>query len=170
MAPFRDAVGLVDAQERGPRTFEQGSGRGRLERLGRGEDDQAAALLEALKCRPALGGAQAAVKRDDRNAASLKRLLLIRHEGNERRDHNRRAIKDHRWNLIDQRFAKAGRQRHERVASVQNGEHGRFLLGPQALDAEGAARRAAREVEQAVARARLTRRGAGHGQKMTQGG
>ena len=170
MPPFRDAVGLVDAQERGPRPFEQGSGRGQLECLGRSEDDQAAALLEGLKYRPALGGAQAAVKRDDGDAASLKRLLLIRHEGNERRDHNRRAIEDHRWNLIDQRFAKAGRQRDERVATVQNGEHGRFLLGPQALDTERAARRAAREVEQAVARARLTRRGAGHGQKMTQGG
>ena len=35
---------------------------------GVGEDDQAAALFEPLKRRPALGGAEPAVKRDDRNA------------------------------------------------------------------------------------------------------
>jgi hypothetical protein len=130
-------VGLVDAQEGRPETFKQGSGRSGLERLGSGEDDQAAALSEPLKRRPALGGAEAAVKRDDRNATSSERLLLIRHEGNERRDHDRRPIKNHRRNLIDQRLAKARRQGHQRVASVQNGEHRRCLLGPQALDAEG---------------------------------
>ena len=142
-------MGLVDAEERRPRTFEQGCGRGRLERLGRRENDQAAAFFEPLKRRPALGGAQPAVKRNDRDAASFQCALLIRHEGNERRDNDRRPLKDHRWNLIDQRFAKAGRQRHERVASVENGEHRRFLLGPQALDAEGAARGLPAGVEQA---------------------
>src|SRR5439155_14545079 len=102
VAPLGDAVGLVDAEEGRLRALQQGCSGGRLERLGRRENDEAAALLEALKRRAAFGGAQAAVKRNDRNAASSERLLLIRHEGNERRDHNRRPVKDHRWNLIDQ--------------------------------------------------------------------
>ena len=54
--PFRDAVGLIDAQKRRPRAFEQGSGRDRLERLGRCENDEAATPLESLKRGASLGG------------------------------------------------------------------------------------------------------------------
>ena len=71
MPPLRDAVGLIDAQKRRPRAFEQGRGRGRLERLGRRENDEAATLLESLKRGASLGGPQPAVKRDHRNAALL---------------------------------------------------------------------------------------------------
>ena len=55
MPPLRDAVGLIDAQKRRPRAFEQGSGRGRLERLGRRENDEAATLLELFKRGASLG-------------------------------------------------------------------------------------------------------------------
>jgi len=48
-------MGLVDAQERRPRAFEQGSGRGRLERLGCRENHEATALLEPLKRGASLG-------------------------------------------------------------------------------------------------------------------
>src|SRR5687768_9300064 len=69
--PFRDAMGLIDAQKRRPCAFEQGSGRGRLERLGRRENDEAATLLESLKRGASLGGPKPAVNRDHRNAALL---------------------------------------------------------------------------------------------------
>ena len=42
--PLGDAVGLVDAEEGGPRALEQGCSGGRLERLGRRENDEAAAF------------------------------------------------------------------------------------------------------------------------------
>ena len=138
--PLGDAVGLVDAEEGRPRTFNKGRGCGRLERLGRRENDQAAALLEPFKRSPSLGRAQPAVKRNHRDAAPFESVLLIGHEGNERRDNNRRPIKNHRWDLVDQRLAKARRQRHQCIASVENGEHRQFLLRPQALDAKGPAR------------------------------
>ena len=96
-----------------------------------------------------LGRAQSAVEHDDRDAAAPERALLVRHEGDERRDDDRRPLKDHRWNLIDQRLAKAGRERHERVASLEDGEHRRFLLGPEALDPERPARRPPARIEQA---------------------
>ena len=124
--PLGDAVGLIDAQERRPRAFEEGCGRGRLERLWRRENDQSAAFFEPLKRSTTLGCAQPAVKRNHRDAAPFQCALLIRHEGNERRDNNRRPLNDHRWNLVDQRLAKAGRQRHERIAPVENGEHRRI--------------------------------------------
>ena len=119
-----------------------------LERLGRREHDQAAASLEPLERSPSLGRAQPAVKRNHRDAALPESAFLIRHEGNERRDNDRRPLEDHRWNLIDQRLAEARRQCHQRVASVQNGEHRQFLLGPQAWDAKGPARGLPAGVEQ----------------------
>ena len=80
------------------------------------------------------------MNRNNRDAALFQCALLVGHESNEWRDNDRRLLKNHRWNLVDQRFAEASRQRHEGVASVENGQHRRFLLGPQALDAEGATR------------------------------
>src|SRR5262245_22307083 len=62
--PLGDAVSLVDAQEGWSHTFKEGRGRGRLERLGRRENDQAAAFLESLERTPSLGRAQSAVKRN----------------------------------------------------------------------------------------------------------
>ena len=44
--PLGDAVGLIDAQKRRPRAFEQGSGRGQLQCLWRRENHEAATLLE----------------------------------------------------------------------------------------------------------------------------
>ena len=137
--PLGDAVGLIDAQERRPSALEEGAGRGRLECLGRGENDEAAAFSEPLKRSPSLGRAQPAVKRNHRDAAPPESAFLIRHEGNERGDNNRRPLKNYRWNLIDQRLAKARRQRHQRVASVQNGEHRQFLFGAEAWDAKSPA-------------------------------
>src|SRR5262249_10501726 len=56
---------------------------------------------------------------------------------------------NHRWNLIDQRLTKAGREPHERVASFEDRDHRRFLLGPKPLDAESPARRPPAHIEQA---------------------
>ena len=120
-----------------------------LERLRRGEDDEAAATLELLKRGATLGRTQAAVEHDDRDAAAPERALLVRHEGNEWRDDNRWALEDHRWNLIDQRLSKAGGKRHERVVSLKDGDHRRFLLGPEPLDAERPPRRPPTHIEQA---------------------
>jgi len=151
VSPFGDAVSLVDAQESWPETFKEGRGCGRLERFGRREHDQAAAFFEPVECSPPLGRAQPAVKRNHRDAAALQSAFLIRHEGNERRDNNRRPMNNHRRDLIDQRFAKAGRQRHQGIASVEDGEHRRFLFGPQGRDTKDAARGLPAGIEQAHA-------------------
>jgi hypothetical protein len=78
-----------------------------------------------------------------------ERAFLICHEGNEWRHDNRRPIEDHCWNLVDQRLSKAGRKRDERVVSIEDGDHRRFLLRPEPLDAERAARRPSAHIEQA---------------------
>jgi hypothetical protein len=79
--PLGDAVSLVDAEEGWLRALDQGCSGDRLECLGCREDDQAATFLETFKCLPSLGGAQPAVKRNDRDAELLKRALLIDNEG-----------------------------------------------------------------------------------------
>ena len=108
----------------------------RLECLRRREDDEAAAAFDLLERGATLGRTQSAVEHDDGDAAAPERTLLVRHEGNEWRDDNRRPLEDHRRNLIDQRLSKAGRKRHERVASLKDSDHRRFLLRPEPLDAE----------------------------------
>jgi hypothetical protein len=55
--------------------------------------------------------------------------------------------------LVDQRFAKAGRQGHERIACVEDGKYRRFLMGVEPLNAKGPARRVSAAVEQADASA-----------------
>jgi hypothetical protein len=117
--------------------------------LGRSEDDETAAAFELIERGPALGRAQSAVEHDNWDAASPEGSLLVRHEGDEGRDDDRWPLKDHRRNLIDQRLPKAGRERHQHVASIENGEHRRFLLGAEAVDPERPARRAPARIEQA---------------------
>ena len=105
--PFGDAVGFVDAEQRGASTLQQGRHGLQFERLGRGKDDQAAAVFEPRERRAPLGHTQPAVQRDDGHAAALERLLLVGHERDQRRDDDRRPLQDHGRDLIDQRLAKA---------------------------------------------------------------
>jgi hypothetical protein len=61
-------------------------------------------------CCPTFGSAESAVQRNNRDATVLEGALLIRHQSDERRDHNRWPIEDQRGNLVDQRLSKAGWQ------------------------------------------------------------
>lgn len=54
--------------------------------------------------------------------------------------------------------SKAGRKRHERVASLEDADYRRFLLGPEPLDAERPARRPPVHIEQAHDMASQTKR------------
>jgi hypothetical protein len=89
------------------------------------------------------------VEDDDGDAAALERALLVRHESNERRDDDRGPLNNHRRDLIDERLPKAGRKRHDRIVSLEDGDHRRFLFGSQALDAERPARRLPAQIEKA---------------------
>jgi hypothetical protein len=76
-------VSLIHAEERRPSALETRRSDGRLERLGRGEDDELAAAFELIERGTTLSQAQSAMEHDDRDAAAFKRALLVRHEGNE---------------------------------------------------------------------------------------
>jgi hypothetical protein len=89
------------------------------------------------------------VEHDDWDASAPECAFLVRHEGDEWRDDNGRPIQDHRRDLIYQRLAKAGRKRRERIASIEDGDHRRFLLGPEPLNAERSASRPPARIEQA---------------------
>src|SRR5262249_35035228 len=81
--PLGDAVSLVDAEERRSSALETGRGDARLQRLRRGEDDEAAAAFDLLECGATLSLTQPAVEHDDGDAAASQRALLVRHEGDE---------------------------------------------------------------------------------------
>jgi hypothetical protein len=147
--PLRDAVRLVYTEKRRSSALEIGRGGPPLERLRRGEDDDTIAAFEPVERDATLGRTQSTVEHDDRDAVAPERALLIRHEGNQWRDDNGRPFEDHRRNLIDQRLSKAGRKRHERVVPLEDGDHRRFLLGPEPPDTERPARYPPAHIEQA---------------------
>ena len=80
------------------------------------------------------------MEQDDRNVTVLKRALLVGHEGKKRRDDNRGTFAQHCRNLVNQRLPETGRQRHEHVESLEEGDHCRLLLGSQPFNAKGPAR------------------------------
>ena len=132
----------------GSRTLERGRSCARLERFRRGEDDQPAAGFELRERGATLRHTQSAVEHDDRHAVARERAFLVGHEGNERRDDNRRPIDNHRWSLANQRLSKTGRKRHWCIASLEDGNHRRLLFAPEPLDTERPAHSPAAHIEQ----------------------
>src|SRR5690606_30657617 len=136
VAPLRNAVRLVDGEERGMRVRDALADLGGLERLGRRQHDERSAGGEPLERGAALGGAQAAVEANHRQAPPLERALLIGHQRDQRRHDDRRPIERQRHRLIEQRLAVAGRQHGQRIAPVEERAKRTLLLRPQPRDAE----------------------------------
>jgi hypothetical protein len=80
------------------------------ERLGRGEDEQSATVLETRERVAALAHADRTVEADRGNAVLNELLVLILEQREQRRDDDRRPIEEQRRKLIAERFAAARRQ------------------------------------------------------------
>ena len=141
VAPFGDAVRLVDHQQR--RMCHRQLGQHVLvgELLG-GQEQELERILGELGERPlALGRGQARV--DLRRAArgALPEVLdLVALEGDQRRDDDRRALDQQPGDLVDRRLAGAGRHHDQRVAAREHGLDRLTLARSQRLEPERLAR------------------------------
>ena len=123
VAPLRDAVRLVDRDQRRAATFSSSAPELVAgERLRRGQDEQRAALRDPRQRGAAIGDADRAVEPDRGDAELLQLRELVLEQREQRRDDDRRLRQEQRRELVAERLAAAGRQHEQHVPP---GEHGR---------------------------------------------
>ena len=147
VAPLRDAMRLVDRQQRDLGALEQIERFGSHQAFGRDVDEAQFAARDAIEHRAILGGIVRGVERRRRNAVAAKLRHLIAHQRDQRRHHDGRAVAQQRRELIAQRLAAARRHHREHVAALKNRGDDLGLAGPEGLEAEGGAQGALRRRE-----------------------
>jgi hypothetical protein len=147
VAPLRDAVRLVDAEQLRPAPAHRRAGVIRLERLGGRQDDERAPLLDPGQGFPARLRPDRAVEAHHRYVPGLEPLLLVAHERQQRGDDERRPVTQEGGHLVDQRLAVSGRKDHQGVPTRQHRLDRLLLLGAEPGDAEVPARRPPRRGE-----------------------
>ena len=135
--PLRDAVRLVDDEQRrpGPAQLLEHIGAGEL--LGSQEQELDLAVLGLLE-RP-LAGAPAERRVEHHRLGSfvaLHRLHLVALERDQGRDHDRRPFEQHPGQLVDRRFARAGRHHAQRVGAADDRLDALDLAGTELLEPE----------------------------------
>ena len=147
VAPFRDAVRLVDRDQGGRNDLEQAAELVAGERLGRGEDEERAALRDACQTLAAIGDAHRAVEADRRHAELLHLEILVLEQREQRRDDHRGLRQEQRRKLVAERLAAAGGHDEQRVAPGEHRADRALLLAVQSRDPEALARRSTDLVE-----------------------
>ena len=157
VAPLRDAVRLVDGDQRRLALGQHLREAGDAQALRRDEEELQRAV-EVVDAGLARGGAVAAgVDALHGEAALLELGHLIFHQGDQRADHQRGAAARDAGQLVAERLAGAGRHHQQDVAAVDHGLADGLLAGAEGRESEGAfaaVRRAGRPV-------RIGRGGAG---------
>ncbi len=139
MAPLADAVGLVHHEADRPRALQRGAEGAVAQPLG-GDVDQVQPTpgQRGLRRLP-VGDRHSRVQRRGGDPPGAKRVHLVLHQGDQRRDHDRGAVEQERRKLEAERLARArGHHRHE-VPPLENGEGGFSLARSEAAQAEALA-------------------------------
>ncbi len=136
VAPLGDAVGLVDDEEGDAALGEGVAEGGGGEALGGGEDERGLAGGDRAQRGGVVPVGHAGGEHRGGHAGVVQAARLVGHQGDERRDDDDEAVAGERGQLIAERLAAAGGHHDERVASVQGGEHGLALAGPEGAEAE----------------------------------
>ena len=110
VAPRRDAVGLVDRQQRHLDAGHRAQERRRPEPLGRDVHQPVLAAAQRRLPLLPLAVAQRAVDEGSRDAARPQRVDLVLHQCQKRRDHDGGPFQEQGRQLVAERFAAAGRQ------------------------------------------------------------
>ena len=146
MAPMRDAMRLVDREQPHAGAAQQFDRRILGEPLRRDIDQRGATAGDGGDRRRLLRLALAGVQSDGGGGARHAAQLIAHQRDERRHDDDRRAAEDGR-ELIEQRFAGAGRHHRERVAAVEHGGEDALLPGTEIIMAEFVAQRVAGLVE-----------------------
>ncbi len=138
VAPLRDAVGLVDGDERWLALAEHLRETGNTQPLGRDEEKLQAAV-EVVNASLARGLAiEPGVDAGDAEAACAELGRLVLHERDQRADDQRRAAAGNGRQLIAERFACAGGHDQQQVAPGDGGAADLLLIRAKGREAEGA--------------------------------
>ncbi len=137
VAPFADAVGLVDGhplhRPLGQRLHET-----RLEEaLGRHVEEAILVAPQAAETLARVVGVEGGVEERGLDAVRLEGVDLVLHQGDEGRDDEGEALAEDGGELEAQRLPSPGGQQGEDIATGQSRGHDVFLIGPEARIAEG---------------------------------
>ena len=136
LPPLGDAVGLVHSDEGDPRLpckLPEGCG---VQSLGSHVDHPVHAQARPLRGQIHLPGRQGAVQVGRGNPRALQGRHLILHQGDQRGNHQRHAIKHQRGNLVAQALARAGGHHAQAVPALKQRIHQHFLPRTEAVVAE----------------------------------
>jgi hypothetical protein len=136
--PLRDAVGLVDGEQRDGDAIEQGQEALGQQSLG-GDVEQVEFIGQQRPFHPALlVRRQRRVEKGRAHAELAQRVDLILHQRDQRRDDDGGAVAQQRRDLITERLAAAGGHQHQRIAAAGDVLDD-LLLGAAKVVAEDAA-------------------------------
>ena len=120
VAPLRDAVRLVDGEQRDPRTRELGEEALVVEALRCDVEKLQRAGAEPVEDLALLGGVEARVEPRRVDPASLQEVDLILHQRDQRRHHDRHPLQQQRRQLVAEALARAGREDGERRSPARS--------------------------------------------------
>ena len=139
VAPLRDAMRLVDGEERRTRLRQKIEAARRHQPLGRDVDEiEIAGAHRPLDVRR-FAGIEARIEIGRAHADLAQRIDLVLHQRDQRRDHDAEARPQQRRDLIAQRLAAAGRHQHQRIAARRHMRDDLGLLAAEFGIAEGLA-------------------------------
>ncbi len=141
VAPLRDAMRLVDRQQRDLGALEELEGVGFEQTLRRDINEPQRAAGNVVDDRPVLLRIVGGVERGGRDAITAQLRDLVAHQRDQRRHHDGEAVAQQRRQLIAQRFAAAGRHHREHIAAIEDGRNDIGLAGTERIEAEGRAKR-----------------------------
>ena len=138
VAPLRDAVRLVDGEQRDLPAAEQRE-RGRHPQPLRRQVEQVDLAGEERRLgRPALVRGLRGVEEPGADAERAQGVDLVLHQRDQRRDDHTDAVADQRGDLVAQRLAAAGRHQHERVTAAADVLDDLRLVAPEGVVTEDA--------------------------------
>ena len=127
VSPLRDAVRLIDGHERdlhAPQPIQKRLTREPL----RSHIEQLQLSGPQIRIHPLrLFRGQARIQPRRRHAARPQRIDLIFHQRDERRNHQRRSLEEHRRQLITKRLSRPRGKKRQRRLSCEQRAHHRFL-------------------------------------------
>ena len=135
VAPLRDAVGLVDGDERDVHAHDAQTEGLRGEPLG-GDVEELHVAVDAVVQRDVdLPRREPRVDGHGRDAPCAQAVHLVLHQGDERRNDDGQSVAGHRWHLVGERLAAAGGHQRQRVAPLHDGENDLPLHGAELPEA-----------------------------------
>ena len=140
VAPLRNAMRLVDRQQRDLGALEKIDRVGFQQPFRRHIDEAQFAARDLIEDRPVLRRIVRRVERRRGDAIAAQLRHLIAHQRDQRRHHDGEAVAKQRRQLVAQRLAAAGRHHRQHIAAVENGADDVALPRPEGLEAEGGAK------------------------------